>query len=92
MSFVKEQREAVHCNRIKNLSKVALEGFAMIYENFIDVFEPRCFTFFHLIARKIRFISAQIAGELNQTHQSVVQMATSLQKCNLTIAKIYISR
>jgi len=87
MDFIEELGTMALGTRIKNLGELLMKDMARIYsEQGVD-FEPRWFTFFHLILQKHEVSVTAIAHDLKQTHPAVVQVINMLEKKGLILTR-----
>ncbi len=86
MNFIEELGVLAIGSRIKNLSELMMRDVSKIYREYNVDFEPRWFTFFHLILSRKEVSVTEIATELNQTHPAVVQVINVLEKKKLIVS------
>jgi N-acetylglutamate synthase-like GNAT family acetyltransferase/DNA-binding MarR family transcriptional regulator len=70
-------------SRLKQLTEVLMRDMIKIYQEYHVEFEPRWFTFVHLLKTEGKLSLTDIAKRLNQSHVAANQVANSLEKYKL---------
>lgn len=87
MNYIQELGSIAIASRLKNLSDLLMGDMISVYKTIDIDFEPRWFTFMHLIYFKGPQSITQIASALNQTHPASNQVANALEKKGLIKSK-----
>jgi len=87
MNYLRELGPLAIASRLKNLSELLMRDMISIYHRQHFDFEPRWFTFLHLIHHKGSLQITKIANELNQSHPAANQLANTLEKKGYVISK-----
>lgn len=87
MNYLQEIGPLAIASRLKNLSEMLIEDMIDVYRNQHLDFEPRWFSFVHLIHHKGPLPITHIARELNQTHPAANQVANALEKKGIVLTK-----
>ena len=85
-NYIQELGLLAIASRLKNLSDLLVRDLTIIYKESDIGFEPRWFTFVHLLNKEGQLSITEIAARLNQTHPAVNQVANVLEKENLVIS------
>lgn len=80
MNYLQDLGALALASRLKALSELFMRDMADIYNGMEIDFEPRCFTFIHLINKRGPLPITTIARELNQSHPAANQVANILEK------------
>lgn len=80
MNYLQDLGALAIASRLKALSELFMRDMADIYNGMEIDFEPRCFTFIHLINERGPLPITTIARELNQSHPAANQVANILEK------------
>ena len=83
MSYLQSLGSMAIASRLKSLSDLLARDMNLVYKKQNIEFEPRWFTFFHLIYHKGSLSITQIAREIKQSHPAANQVANALEKKGL---------
>jgi DNA-binding MarR family transcriptional regulator/predicted GNAT family N-acyltransferase len=87
MSYIQELGAIAIASRLRSLTDLLVRDMVKIYKEQNIDFEPRWFTFLHLLNTKSKLSITQIAKELNQSHPAVNQVANSLEKKKIILSE-----
>ena len=82
-NYIQELGEMAIGSRLKQLTEVFMKDLTQVYKELHVDFEPRWFTFVHLLSRVDKLPITEIAKRLNQTHVAANQVANALEKKKL---------
>jgi len=80
MQYLHDLGPLAIASRLRNLTDLLVLDMVRVYRSQGLEFEPRWFTFVHLISNKGPLSVTQIARELGQTHPAANQVANALEK------------
>jgi DNA-binding MarR family transcriptional regulator/N-acetylglutamate synthase-like GNAT family acetyltransferase len=80
MAYLHDLGPLAIASRMKSVTDLLIRDMIMVYRGQNIDFEPRWFTFIHLISRKGPTQITLIARELNQSHPAINQVANALEK------------
>lgn len=82
-NYIQELGAIAIGSRLKHLTELLMKDLAVVYRELDFEFEPRWFTFIHLLSTKQKLPLTVIAQQLNQTHVAANQVANALEKKKL---------
>ena len=80
MNYIQKLGTLAIATRLRGLTDLLVRDMVKIYEEQNIKFEPRWFSFLHLLNSKGKLSITEIAKELNQSHPAANQVANSLEK------------
>lgn len=83
MNYLQSLGSIAIASRLKSLSDQLVRDMDQVYKKQKIEFEPRWFTFFHLIYHAGPLSITEIAREINQSHPAANQVANALEKKGL---------
>jgi len=87
MNYIQELGAVAIASRLRSLTDLLVRDMVKIYKEQNIDFEPRWFTFLHLLNTKGKLSITEIAKELNQSHPAVNQVASSLEKKKIILSE-----
>jgi N-acetylglutamate synthase-like GNAT family acetyltransferase/DNA-binding MarR family transcriptional regulator len=82
-NYIQELGKIAIASRLKQLTEVLTKDMARVYKELQVDFEPRWFTFVHLLKNEGQLSLTEISRRLNQTHVAANQVANALEKAKL---------
>ncbi|MCB2222382.1 MAG: bifunctional helix-turn-helix transcriptional regulator/GNAT family N-acetyltransferase [Bacteroidetes bacterium] len=82
-NYIQELGIIAIASRLKQLTEVLTKDMAKVYSELHVDFEPRWFTFVHLLKKEGKLSLTEISRKLNQTHVAANQVANALEKAKL---------
>ncbi|MCB0805252.1 MAG: bifunctional helix-turn-helix transcriptional regulator/GNAT family N-acetyltransferase [Bacteroidales bacterium] len=83
MNYIHELDKIAIGSRLKQLTELFMRDMVKVYKEFHVDFEPRWFTFIHLLSTHGEMSLKEVAVQLNQTHVAANQVANALEKKKL---------
>lgn len=82
-NYIQKLGRIAFASRLKQLTELLLRDMVKVYKEQNIAFEPRWFTFVHLLKTEGQLSLTEIARHLNQTHVAANQVANALEKNKL---------
>jgi len=82
-NYIQELGNLAIATRLKQFTELLMRDMVKIYKEQRFKFEPRWFTFVHLLSKEGQLSLTEIARRLNQTHVAANQVANALEKNKL---------